>query len=156
MLRAYCEHLPIMVWHHWPALHISDCFDIIELHVQLTFAWPSVQAGILWAIIFACAVPANIEMANKPIANVFNMVFLPVSTLSVKYPSRTRNCRSETVVFNFCPRRMPAPRSGLAGLSRMDLDGALLSWPRFEQGMIEFRDVTLPLVNQAGLRDAVG
>ena len=43
----------------------------------------------------------------------------------------------------------------LAGLSRMGMDGVLLSWPRFEAGMREFRDVTLPLVKQAGLRDAV-
>ena len=42
---------------------------------------------------------------------------------------------------------------GLAKLSRMGLDGVLLSWPRFEAGMREFRDVTLPLVKQAGLRD---
>ncbi len=42
---------------------------------------------------------------------------------------------------------------GLASLSRMGLDGVLLSWPRFEAGMREFRDVTLPLVKQAGLRD---
>ncbi len=42
---------------------------------------------------------------------------------------------------------------GLAALSRMGLDGVLLSWPRFEAGMREFRDVTLPLVRQAGLRD---
>jgi hypothetical protein len=62
-----------MVWHHWPTLHTSDCFIIIELHVQLAFTWPSVQAGILWAIIFASAVPANIEMANNPTANVFSM-----------------------------------------------------------------------------------
>jgi dimethylsulfone monooxygenase len=42
---------------------------------------------------------------------------------------------------------------GLAALARMGLDGVLLSWPRFEAGMREFRDVTLPLVQQAGLRD---
>lgn len=41
----------------------------------------------------------------------------------------------------------------LAGLSRMGMDGVLLSWPRFEAGMREFRDTTLPLVKQAGLRD---
>jgi dimethylsulfone monooxygenase len=44
---------------------------------------------------------------------------------------------------------------GLVGLSRMGLDGVLLSWPGFERGMREFRDVTLPLVKQAGLRDFV-
>ena len=42
---------------------------------------------------------------------------------------------------------------GLAALSRMGIDGVLLSWPRFEAGMREFRDVTLPLGKQAGLRD---
>jgi hypothetical protein len=29
----------------------------------------------------------------------------------------------------------------------------LLSWPRYIQGMREFRDVTYPLLKQAGLRD---
>jgi alkanesulfonate monooxygenase SsuD/methylene tetrahydromethanopterin reductase-like flavin-dependent oxidoreductase (luciferase family) len=43
----------------------------------------------------------------------------------------------------------------LTALSRSGLDGVLLAWPRFEQGMREFRDVTYPLVRQAGLRDAV-
>ena len=38
-------------------------------------------------------------------------------------------------------------------LSGLGLDGVLLSWPRFEQGMREFRDVTLPVMKQAGLRD---
>ena len=42
---------------------------------------------------------------------------------------------------------------GLIALSRTGLDGVLLCWPRFEQGMREFRDVTYPLVRQAGLRD---
>lgn len=41
----------------------------------------------------------------------------------------------------------------LIALSRTGLDGVLLCWPRFEQGMREFRDVTYPLVRQAGLRD---
>jgi len=44
---------------------------------------------------------------------------------------------------------------GLIALSRMGLDGVLLSWPRFEAGMREFRDVTYPLLKQTGLRDAV-
>ncbi|HWM45430.1 MAG TPA: LLM class flavin-dependent oxidoreductase [Xanthobacteraceae bacterium] len=42
---------------------------------------------------------------------------------------------------------------GLAMLSRIGVDGVLLSWPRFEQGMREFRDVTMPLLVQSGLRD---
>jgi dimethylsulfone monooxygenase len=41
----------------------------------------------------------------------------------------------------------------LAMLSRAGLDGVLLCWPRFEAGMREFRDVTYPLLKQAGLRD---
>jgi dimethylsulfone monooxygenase len=41
---------------------------------------------------------------------------------------------------------------GLKSLSAMGLDGVLLSWPRYEAGMREFRDVTYPLLVQAGLR----
>jgi dimethylsulfone monooxygenase len=42
----------------------------------------------------------------------------------------------------------------LAALSRMGIDDVLLSWPRYETGMREFRDVTYPLLVQAGLRDS--
>jgi alkanesulfonate monooxygenase SsuD/methylene tetrahydromethanopterin reductase-like flavin-dependent oxidoreductase (luciferase family) len=42
---------------------------------------------------------------------------------------------------------------GLIAMSRAGLDGVLLAFPRFEAGMREFRDVTYPLVKQAGLRD---
>jgi hypothetical protein len=38
-------------------------------------------------------------------------------------------------------------------MSQMGLDGVLLCWPRFEQGMREFRDVTYPQLKQAGLRE---
>ncbi len=41
---------------------------------------------------------------------------------------------------------------GLKMLSAMGLDGVLLSWPRYEEGMREFKDVTYPLLLQAGLR----
>ena len=41
---------------------------------------------------------------------------------------------------------------GLKMLSAMGLDGVLLSWPRYEEGMREFKDVTYPLLVQAGLR----
>jgi FMNH2-dependent dimethyl sulfone monooxygenase len=41
----------------------------------------------------------------------------------------------------------------LLTLSRAGLDGVLLAFPRYEQGMREFRNVTFPLVKQAGLRD---
>jgi alkanesulfonate monooxygenase SsuD/methylene tetrahydromethanopterin reductase-like flavin-dependent oxidoreductase (luciferase family) len=44
---------------------------------------------------------------------------------------------------------------GLLALSRAGLDGALVTFPRYESGLREFRDVTYPLVCQAGLRDLV-
>jgi alkanesulfonate monooxygenase SsuD/methylene tetrahydromethanopterin reductase-like flavin-dependent oxidoreductase (luciferase family) len=43
----------------------------------------------------------------------------------------------------------------LATLSRAGLDGVLVAFPRYEQGLREFRDVTYPLLRQAGLRDFV-
>ena len=42
---------------------------------------------------------------------------------------------------------------GLKALASTGLDGVLLSWPRYLDGMREFRDVTYPLVKQSGLRD---
>jgi alkanesulfonate monooxygenase SsuD/methylene tetrahydromethanopterin reductase-like flavin-dependent oxidoreductase (luciferase family) len=42
---------------------------------------------------------------------------------------------------------------GLTALSRAGLDGVLVVFPRYEAGMREFRDVTYPLLKQAGLRD---
>jgi len=42
---------------------------------------------------------------------------------------------------------------GLQMLSSMGLDGVLLSWPRYEEGMREFRDATYPLLLQTGLRN---
>jgi alkanesulfonate monooxygenase SsuD/methylene tetrahydromethanopterin reductase-like flavin-dependent oxidoreductase (luciferase family) len=42
---------------------------------------------------------------------------------------------------------------GLDRMSKTGLDGVMLCWPRFEAGMREFRDVTYPLLQQAGLRD---
>ena len=42
---------------------------------------------------------------------------------------------------------------GLQALSRAGVDGVLLAWPRYRQGMREFRDVTYPLVKQTGLRE---
>ncbi len=41
----------------------------------------------------------------------------------------------------------------LTTLSRAGLDGVLVAFPRYEEGMREFRDVTYPLLQQAGLRD---
>ena len=43
---------------------------------------------------------------------------------------------------------------GLARFASWGLDGLLLAFPRYEAGLREFRDVTYPLVKQAGLRDA--
>lgn len=41
---------------------------------------------------------------------------------------------------------------GLETLSSMGLDGVLLSWPRYEQGMREFQQKTYPLLLQTGMR----
>ena len=41
---------------------------------------------------------------------------------------------------------------GLQTLSRMGLDGALISWPRYIEDMRWFREHTYPMVQQAGLR----
>ena len=40
----------------------------------------------------------------------------------------------------------------LAALSKAGLDGVLLTWARYEEQMREFKEKTLPLVKQAGLR----
>jgi alkanesulfonate monooxygenase SsuD/methylene tetrahydromethanopterin reductase-like flavin-dependent oxidoreductase (luciferase family) len=41
---------------------------------------------------------------------------------------------------------------GLANLSKVGIDRALLSWPLYEEGMLAFQKDTMPLLNQAGLR----
>lgn len=41
---------------------------------------------------------------------------------------------------------------GLCNLSKAGLDGVLLSWPKFEGQMAEFKDKIYPMVVQAGLR----
>ena len=43
----------------------------------------------------------------------------------------------------------------LATLSKAGLDGLLVAFPRYEEGMRDFRDKTYPLLKQAGLRDFV-
>jgi len=43
----------------------------------------------------------------------------------------------------------------LSNLSRAGLDGVLVAFPRYQQGLSEFRDRTYPLLKQAGLRDFV-
>ena len=40
----------------------------------------------------------------------------------------------------------------ISKLSSVGLDGALLSWPRYEEGLTRFIDEVMPLVEQAGLR----
>ena len=41
---------------------------------------------------------------------------------------------------------------GLARLSAIGLDGTVLSWPIYEEGMRQFQQVTLPALREAGLR----
>ena len=41
---------------------------------------------------------------------------------------------------------------GLKTMSRMGLDGTLLSWPRYIDDMKWFKTNVMPLVNQSGLR----
>jgi FMNH2-dependent dimethyl sulfone monooxygenase len=41
---------------------------------------------------------------------------------------------------------------GLARLSDIGLDGTVLSWPRYEEGMRQFQRNTIPALQQAGLR----
>jgi len=43
----------------------------------------------------------------------------------------------------------------LANLSRAGLDGVLVAFPRYEEGLRDFCDKTYPLLQQAGLRDFV-
>jgi alkanesulfonate monooxygenase SsuD/methylene tetrahydromethanopterin reductase-like flavin-dependent oxidoreductase (luciferase family) len=43
----------------------------------------------------------------------------------------------------------------LTNLSRAGLDGVLVAFPRYEEGLRDFRDKTYPLLKQAGLRDFV-
>jgi alkanesulfonate monooxygenase SsuD/methylene tetrahydromethanopterin reductase-like flavin-dependent oxidoreductase (luciferase family) len=43
----------------------------------------------------------------------------------------------------------------LATLSKAGVDGVLVAFPRYAEGMRDFRDNTYPLLKQAGLRDFV-
>jgi alkanesulfonate monooxygenase SsuD/methylene tetrahydromethanopterin reductase-like flavin-dependent oxidoreductase (luciferase family) len=43
----------------------------------------------------------------------------------------------------------------LAKLSNMGLDGTLLNWPRYEEGLQRFVAEVLPLLEQMGIRKAV-
>jgi len=70
------------------------------------------------------------------------------------YPPERRKAMAEMFVAGWGGFPLVGTKvDGLAMLSRIGVDGVLLSWPRFEQGMREFRDVTMPLLAQSGLRD---
>ena len=43
----------------------------------------------------------------------------------------------------------------LSTLSKAGLDGVLVAFPRYEEGLRDFQDKTYPLLKQAGLRDFV-
>jgi alkanesulfonate monooxygenase SsuD/methylene tetrahydromethanopterin reductase-like flavin-dependent oxidoreductase (luciferase family) len=72
------------------------------------------------------------------------------------YPPERRRAMAETIVAGWGGFPLIGTKEqvvdGLLTLSKIGLDGVLLSWPRYEAGMREFRDVTYPLLKQAGLR----
>jgi alkanesulfonate monooxygenase SsuD/methylene tetrahydromethanopterin reductase-like flavin-dependent oxidoreductase (luciferase family) len=72
------------------------------------------------------------------------------------YPEERRNAMAEMMISGWGGFPLIGTKEqivdGLATLSKIGLDGVLLSWPRYIDGMREFRDVTYPLVVQAGLR----
>jgi alkanesulfonate monooxygenase SsuD/methylene tetrahydromethanopterin reductase-like flavin-dependent oxidoreductase (luciferase family) len=73
------------------------------------------------------------------------------------YPPERRRAMAEMMVASWGGFPLIGTKEqivdGLLTLSKVGVDGVLLSWPRYEQDMREFRDVTYPLVRQAGLRD---
>jgi dimethylsulfone monooxygenase len=75
------------------------------------------------------------------------------------YPEERRNAMAEMMISGWGGFPLIGTKEqvvdGLATLSKIGLDGVLLSWPRYIEGMREFRDVTYPLVKQAGLRHPV-
>jgi alkanesulfonate monooxygenase SsuD/methylene tetrahydromethanopterin reductase-like flavin-dependent oxidoreductase (luciferase family) len=42
---------------------------------------------------------------------------------------------------------------GMLAFSKAGLDGITLSWVKYEEGLTQFRDTLLPMMQQAGLRD---
>jgi dimethylsulfone monooxygenase len=72
------------------------------------------------------------------------------------YPEERRNAMAEMMVSGWGGFPLIGTKEqivdGLATLSKIGLDGVLLSWPRYIDGMREFRDVTYPLLKQSGLR----
>jgi dimethylsulfone monooxygenase len=75
------------------------------------------------------------------------------------YPEERRNAMAEMMIAGWGGFPLIGTKEqivdGLATLSKIGLDGVLLSWPRYIEGMRDFRDVTYPLLKQAGLRDPV-
>ena len=73
------------------------------------------------------------------------------------YPPERRNAMAEMMISGWGGFPLIGTKEqivdGLATLSKIGLDGVLLSWPRYIEGMREFRDVTYPLLKQTGLRD---
>jgi alkanesulfonate monooxygenase SsuD/methylene tetrahydromethanopterin reductase-like flavin-dependent oxidoreductase (luciferase family) len=73
------------------------------------------------------------------------------------YPQERRNAMAEMMIAGWGGFPLIGTKEqvvdGLAMLSKTGLDGVLLSWPRYIDGMREFRDVTYPLLQQSGLRD---
>jgi alkanesulfonate monooxygenase SsuD/methylene tetrahydromethanopterin reductase-like flavin-dependent oxidoreductase (luciferase family) len=91
-------------------------------------------------------------------ANVIDSIAAEINER--EYPPERRRAMAEMFISGWGGHPLVGTKEQivdkLATLSRMGMDGVLLSFPRFEAGMREFRDVILPLVKQAGLRDAIG
>ena len=76
------------------------------------------------------------------------------------YPEERRNAMAEMMISGWGGFPLIGTKDqivdGLATLSKIGFDGRVLpARPRDIEGMREFRDVTYPLVKQAGLRDNV-
>jgi alkanesulfonate monooxygenase SsuD/methylene tetrahydromethanopterin reductase-like flavin-dependent oxidoreductase (luciferase family) len=87
--------------------------------------------------------------------NVIDMMASEINERN--YPPERRRAMAEMFVAGWGGFPLIGTREqivdGLKLLSTIGLDGVLLSWPRYEAGMREFRDTVYPLVRQAGLRD---
>ncbi len=75
------------------------------------------------------------------------------------YPEAQRKAMSEMMISGWGGFPLIGTKEqvvdGLLALSKIGLDGLLLSFPRYIEDMRRFRDVTYPLVKQVGLRDEV-
>lgn len=73
------------------------------------------------------------------------------------YPQERRKAMAEMMISGWGGFPLVGTKEqivdGLLALSKIGLDGVLLSWPRYIEGMREFRAQTYPLLEQAGLRD---